>query len=259
MKKSVAAVAILLLLCVPAFAKQVSFAKAPGGSWITGVQILDLPPPPPVPGSETMQPTTPAPTPSQNTPPPPPVPPSTSEAKDLLAGIPENVEALDERVVALEQKVQVVELIPRFEDRLNKAEQQAASAANVVERLDAMQSQLDAIRVDVNNVRDVTSRPYVDSPTFFASIDSLEGNVKTKAILSISLASVALIMVITLLVMGILQHQRVQQQNRFIVVQFLKNYQKQGYPLDMLRMHLAACGWSKEFIESAVKEAGQGL
>lgn len=266
MKKSVALLVVLLLLCVPVLAKTTAYSRQIGTPWSpTGAQILDLPPPPAPPGSETTQPPATTPpviqpsTPSTPTPPPPAIPGSTSDAEDILSSIPDNVENLDERVVALEQKIQVVELIPKFEDRLNDAEQKAAAASTVVERIDALQSQTDALKVDVDNVRTVANRPYVDSPTFAAALGDLEGSTRTKAIMSISLAAVSLILVVALLVMGIVQHKRAEQQNHHLAVQFLKNYQKQGYSADSLKMHLAACGWPSELIESAAKEAGESL
>lgn len=262
MKKSVALLLLLILLCISVSAKTTAYSRQIGTPWgITGGQVLDLPPPPAPPGSETTQPpaTTPPPTSSTPTPPPPTIPGDTSDAADILASIPDNVENLDERVVALEQKIQVVELIPKFEGRLNDAEQKAAAASTVVERIDALQSQTDALKVDVDNVRTVANRPYVDSPTFAAALGDLEGSARTKAIMSISLASVALILVVALLVMSIVQHKRAEQQNHHLAVQFLKNYQKQGYSQESLKMHLAASGWPENLIESAAKEAGESL
>lgn len=263
MKKSVALLLLLILLCVSVSAKTTAYTRQIGTPWsITGNQILDLPPPPAPPGSETTQPPAtppPATTPSTPTPPPPAIPGSTSDAEDILSSIPDNVENLDARVVALEQKSQVVDLIPRFEERLNDAEKKAAVASTVVERLDALQSQTDALKVDVDNVRTLAGRPYVDSPTFAAALGDLEGSTRTKAIMSISLAAVALILVVALLVMGIVQSKRAEQQNHHLAVQFLKNYQKQGYSLDSLKMHLAASGWPDNLIESASKEAGESL
>ncbi len=261
MKKSVALLLLLILLCVSVSAKTTAYSRQIGGSWsITGNQILDLPPPPAPPGSETTQPPVIAPsTPSTPTPALPTIPGDTSDAADILASIPDNVENLDERVVALEQKIQVVELVPKFEDRLNDAEQKAAAASTVVERIDALQSQTDALKVDVDNVRTVANRPYVDSPTFAAALGDLEGSARTKAIMSISLASVALILVVALLVLSVVQYKRQEQQNHHLAVQFLKNYQKQGYSQESLKMHLAASGWPDNLIESAAKEAGESL
>lgn len=263
MKKSVAAAIVLiaLLLTTIALAKETSYQRQIGTSWITGAQTLDLPPPPPAPGMEEETPPAPAPQPTpQPTPLPTPLstpkPETTSEAEGLLEGLPEGVQGLSDRVTIIEQKLQVAELVPKFEDRLNKAEQQAASAANVVQRIDALQSQVDAFKVEIDNFKQLAQRPYVEQPAFIESIQRLESSTKTKAIMSISLAAVALILVIVLLITAIMQRKKAEKENKHLVVQYLQNYKQQGYKPDTLKMHLAACGWSDEFIEAAAKEAG---
>lgn len=257
MKKSVAVILVLLLLPIAFAAKSYSREVGSGSPfYITGAQILDLPPPPAPPGGEQEQPETqPAPT-TQPVPPTPEPPAPTTKAADLLAQAEQEVSSLTGRVEALEQKTSALNLLPEFEERLNTAEAQSSSASNVVARVDALQSQVESMKVDLENVKYAANRPVVEQPTFTQSIDSLRTTIKTNAVFSLGLAIFALILVIAVIVTGINQRKTAFQDNKQMIKQYLSNYQAQGYPLSTLRMHLRACGWKDEFVEDCLKELG---
>ena len=164
MKKSVAVVLVLAVLGI--------FLLFSRGS-ITGRSLIDLPPPPPVPGmaadttttttnvSHTVYPVV-----------------STTATNysydyadiDIPSG--ESFSAVLARLDAVEEKLGAVDLLPAWEQRLNTAEAQVSMASNMAARLDAMQSQIDALVVEVNNLK---TRPSVEAP-FFDQLSTLENS-----------------------------------------------------------------------------------
>jgi hypothetical protein len=243
MKKSVAVIAIFALLAI-------ILALSNGYNTLTGLQVIDLPEPPPIPGMESEQvQTTPQPSP---TPKPTPVP--TDEAAGLIEGeIPtgEDMAAVLARLDAIENKLKALDLLPAWEQRLNKVEAQASIAADMSARLDAMQSQIDALRVDVDNLKMLTGRPFVDQPMFFDELGRLS---RKNTILSVTLSVVVLGILIAMIAANILQRKKEYLADKKLLRQYLLNYQKQGYRLDMLRMHLKASGWADWFIDEVTRE-----
>lgn len=193
---------------------------------------------------------------AQPVPPTPEPPAPTTKASELLQQAEQEVTSLTGRVESLEQKTSALNLLPEFEARLNTAEAQASAASNVVARVDALQSQVESMKVDLENVKYAANRPVVEQPTFTQSIDSLRTTIKTNAVFSLGLAIFALILVIAVIVTGINQRKSAFQDNKRMIKQYLSNYQSQGYPLSTLRMHLRACGWKDEFVEECLKELG---
>ncbi|MBW3016728.1 hypothetical protein KY309_03910 [Candidatus Woesearchaeota archaeon] len=261
MKKSVT---VILLLAIIALI----LAMSNGYQTLTGMQgvdLLDLPAPPAPPGMGEEQP-------AQQAPPPAPSPPveydyeyeepeyqapvyvpePTYEAEEYL-GIEfpegEDLAAVVARLDAVEMKLAALDLLPAWEQRLNSLESQAAIASNVVARVDAMQSQLDALKVDVANLK---QRPAVEAPTF--DFSSLIDGVRRNVILSISFSVFALFIIAGLIFAVIINRRNVMIENKNLLRQYLVNYQKAGYPLETLRMHLRACGWKDDMINDVVKE-----
>jgi len=245
MKKSVLVIALLLVA--------VFFLVSNGR--ITGLQMLDLPAPPPPPGMEAdTSDDEPAPTAAAL--PPIPAPPqiqmpiTTTSAADVLAGIPEG-DTIADRIDVLEQKMVAVELLPGFEDRLNNVEAQTAISGNVVQRLDAIESRVDGTRVEIDNLKQAATRPYVDRP---ALTDALADLGKRNLTLSVSLFVLVLFIVIGMLVTSIIHKAKEKKESRKLVKNYLVNYQKTGYKLPALRMHLRACGWDEKLIDEIIKE-----
>ncbi len=243
MKKSVEVIAIFALLAI-------ILGLSNGYNTLTGLQVLDLPEPPPPPGMTSDQ--------KNVTPPPPKVelemPISTSDANKLLnVSVPsgDTIAAMNAKLDAIEQKLKALDLLPAWEDRLNKIEAQAAIAAESSARLDSMQSQIDALRVDVDNLN---SRPYFDEPAFTGQFSNIRTSVTKNTILSITLSLIALAIVIAMIVANIIQRRKEYESDKKLVRQYLLNYQKSGYRLDTLRMHLLASGWTGWFVDEVLKE-----
>jgi len=254
MKKSVAVV-IVLLLVLPMVLASRNFARMPGSRSyvITGAQILELPPPPPPPGGDQTPSLTPAPTP---TPTPAPVenPIPTRQVQDILAQAQQNVTEINGRLDAIEQKLTALDLLRQFEDRLNAVEKQGAAGSNVVERVDALQSQVDAMKGDVVNLKQNANRPLVEQPTFLDSIATVQSSIKKGAIVSISLSILALIIVIGFIANAIVQTKKSLEENKRLLREYLHNYKSAGYSVETLREHLRASGWSGDLIDEVSGE-----
>lgn len=261
MKKSVT---VILLLAVIALI----LAMSNGYRTLTGMQgvdLFDLPAPPSPPGMGEEQP-------AQQAPPAAPSPPveydyeyeepeyeeptyvyePTYEAADYLdVEIPEgeDLAAVVARLDAIEMKLEALDLLPAWEQRLNTLESQVALASNVVARVDSMQSQLDALRVEVTNLK---QRPAVESPAF--DFSSLIDGVRRNVLLSISFSVFTLFIIAGLIMAVIVNRRNVMMENKNLLRQYLINYKKAGYPMETLRMHLRACGWKDDLINEVVKE-----
>ncbi len=255
MKKSVAIVLLVIFAAL-------SFYN--GYKAITGLQIIELPAPPSPPGmGEAEAPVPQVPSPPQDqvqptptaqpapTAAPAPRPRRAAQAPSAVSRIPSGTDtaAILARLDAIEQ---IVKLLPGWEERLILVETQAALASDVVARLDAMQSQIDALQIAVDNLK--PTKPFIDEPTFFDNLRNVQGSVKRNAILSISLSVLALLIVISMIASGIAQRKKVNMENKNLIRQYLMNYQKAGYKLETLRMHLRASGWKDEVINEALKE-----
>ncbi|HLF54450.1 MAG TPA: hypothetical protein VI612_01900 [Candidatus Nanoarchaeia archaeon] len=221
MKKSVEVTLLIAILGVIVFFTQ-------GAQTLTGLQAIDvsqLPAPPSPPGMmDVTVPTTPAPAASlPPTPPPPAVVPAVEEpvpvTKPTYIGVP-------------------------------SSDQFSALQA----RIDSLQSTVDGFSVTAENMRQFMSRPVVEQPAFFESLNSLKGTVRNNAILSISLSVFVLLLVIGLIANGVVQKKRTDEENKMLLVQYLANYTKAGYNIETLRMHLRACGWHDDMIQGAVQE-----
>ena len=241
MKKSVAVILVLTLLALLFVVSNRSY---------TGMQVLELPPPPPLPGMESDQ-----------------VLPEeddeddeedegeeedepTTDAADLLAEF-EEFEEVSDRLYAVEQRLTVLYLLPAWEERLNQVEARAASIPDVGARIDTLDSRVDSMRVDLDNLKQLANRPFVDQPMFFGNLKSLG---KRNTTLSISLFAFVLLIVAGMIASYIVERKRERIQSKKLVRQYLLNYQKTGYRMESLKMHLKASGWDDKFIEEVIKE-----
>jgi hypothetical protein len=225
MQKSVTAILVIAVLTL-------FLAASNGYNSLTGYQALDLPEPPPPPGMESDQVTPPVAPPAATTT----TVPKTSDMQAILS-----------RLDLIEQKIGI---LPAWEQRLVAAEAQIKIAADMSSRLDAMQSQIDALKVDVENLK---QRPSFEAP-FFDAITNLQGQARKNAILSITLSILALIIIAGMIGLGMVQKHRTELEDKKLVRQYLANYLNAGYKLETLRMHLLANGWDEKFIDERIKE-----
>ncbi|PIN74928.1 hypothetical protein COV18_05325 [Candidatus Woesearchaeota archaeon CG10_big_fil_rev_8_21_14_0_10_37_12] len=157
------------------------------------------------------------------------------------------------RLSAVEQQLQGLTLLPGFENRLNQAEAQSIAAANLASRVDTLQSQVDGMRVAVENVRSATGN-YVDQTNFISTINSIRGKITTNSIISIVLAVLALFLTGGLIVQLVMSAQKQKTHDKQLIKKYLDNYQQQGYNIKTLRMHLLASGWEASFIDQIISE-----
>lgn len=231
MEKRVAAILIIAVLTL-------FLAASNGYNSLTGYQSLDLPEPPPPPGMES----------DQITPVTQPVtPPTTTTTTVPTAPKASDMQTILSRLDLIEQKIGV---LPAWEQRLAAAEAQIKIAADMSSRLDAMQSQIDALKVDVENLK---QRPSFEAP-FFDAITNLQGSARKNAILSITLSILALVIIAGMVGVGIVQKHRTELEDKKLVRQYLANYLNAGYRLEVLKMHLQANGWDEKFIDERIKE-----
>ena len=223
MKKSVAIVIILVFFALFLYSSH-------NYRVITGAQTIDLPEPPPPPGMESDQ-ITPAPAPN--------VTKVTTPTSDLKAVI-DRLDAIDEKLLG----------IAGWELRLNNLEAQLKIASDMSARMDAMQSQIDGMKVDIENLK---QRPSFEAP-FFDQLAKLEGSAKKNAIMSISLSILSLVIIIGMVAATLVERRKEYATDKKLLKQYLANYQKAGYRLETLRMHLRANGWSDEFIDEVMRE-----
>ncbi|RMD57519.1 hypothetical protein D6825_03840 [Candidatus Woesearchaeota archaeon] len=210
---------------------------------------LDLPAPPPVPGAQEAQEAVPKviERPSEIE-----VPPITAQAAQILESLPTNISAIDARLEVIEGKLQVVDLIPSFEERLNEVEQQAALAAQATARLDALESEIDALKVEVRNIK---QRPLVDRPTFTGGISAVQSSVKKSSLISISISLLTLVVVVSLILYMVYSRRKSEDEQRELLAEYVRNYSSQGYGIEELRAHLLASGWDEKLVDSAISRA----
>jgi hypothetical protein len=234
MEKRVAAILVIAVLTL-------FLAASNGYHSLTGFQSLDLPEPPSPPGMESDQVTAPV-TPAAAT-----TTTGTATTTTTTAPKTSDMQAILARLDLIEQKIGV---LPAWEQRLAAAEAQIKIAADMSSRLDAMQSQIDAMKVDIANLK---QQPSFEAP-FFDAITNLQGSQKKNAILSITLSVLALIVISGMIAAGIVQKKKTELEDKKLVRQYLVNYTNAGYKLETLRMHLQANGWDEKFIDERIKE-----
>ncbi len=229
MEKRVAAIVVIVVLIL-------FLAISDGRRTLTGMQASDLPEPPSPPGMESDQVVPPVTQPVTTTTT---TRPTTSEISDM--------QAILLRLNLIEQKLGSLQ---GWELRLTNAEAQIKIAADMSSRSDAMQSQIDATKVDVENLK---QQPSFEAP-FFDAISNLQGSQKKNAVLSITLSVLALIIISGMIAAGIVQKKKTESEDRKLVRQYLMNYANAGYKLETLKMHLQANGWDNKFIDERIKE-----
>jgi hypothetical protein len=192
-----------------------------------------------------------------------PAPTVTYAAAGILAGAetPATVpagdfEALSNEVARLQVKSMVLDLLPDFEDRINTIEQKVHGLVGLGARVDAIESRLDGMEVDVENARMAAARPYVEMPLFEGMFEGVKLYVRRSAFLNIGLSIIALLLIIGLIVMLVIRNKKVAEHNKTLIKQYIKNYTKAGYKLKTLEMHLEASGWQDKEIQEALKELG---
>ena len=207
-----------------------------GTKLLTGMQAAyDLPEPPPVPGFE------------EEVPPPP------------VVQQPVNVTVPPRNVTrnVTRPRIEAPVAVPDtsgLESRVAALEKAVAGLQQQFARVDTLESQVQGLNTDAENMRRFMSRPVVDQPAFFEGLAGLKGSITRNAVLSISLSVFVLLLVIGLIATTMIQKRKEGEEEKKLVKQYLQNYSRQGYKLETLKMHLQASGWSEEVINDAMRE-----
>ncbi len=115
-------------------------------------------------------------------------------------------------------------------------------------RIDSIDSRLNTVQNDIASIKEGSAAAI---PGVF---DQLMKKLKSNTILSVSLSILALLLVAGLIVYMEVAKKKSSLENKRLVIQYLKNYQKAGYRIEALEMNLRASGWSDELIREAEKE-----
>ncbi len=228
MEKRVAAILVIVVIIL-------FLGISDGHRTFTAMQALDLPEPPSPPGMESDQVL------------PPVQPVTTTTTTQPITSKTSDLQTILLRLDLIEQKLGS---LSAWEQRLTNAEAQIKIASDMSSRSDAMQSQIDATKVDVENLK---QQPSFEAP-FFDAISNLQGSQKKNAVLSITLSVLALIIISGMIAAGIVQKKKTESEDKKLVRQYLMNYTNAGYKLETLKMHLQANGWDNKFIDERIKE-----
>jgi competence protein ComGC len=247
MKKSVAVISVLavfafILILVNSY------------NTLTGAQVLDLPPPPDLPGmtsnvdtadtsDKTEEKTKDTEYETKET-------EKTTQAEQILQVLPdEELENVEARLRALEFKLQVLDLMPQFENRLNTVEQLAALGDT--SRLDSLEAKIAALEVKVANVEEEAGRPMLQVPAMLDPIEESLSKTSTISILSLVL-SVLVSLIVAFLIYGKYTTQKKEHdENVNMISNYIKTYKEEGHSVDELKQHLMAAGWDEKIIEEA--------
>ena len=233
MKKSIEVTVLLALVSFILFFSH-------GTKLLTGMQAAyDLPEPPPVPGFEEE-----APPPVVQQPVAPPVITTNVTTRNVTRNV-------------TRPRIEVPAAVPEtfgLESRVAALEKAVAGLQQQFARVDTLESQVQGLNTDAENMRRFMSRPIVDQPAFFEGLAGLKGSITRNAVLSISLSVFVLLLVIGLIATTMIQKRKEGEEEKKLVKQYLQNYSRQGYKLETLKMHLQASGWSEEVINEAMRE-----
>lgn len=218
-----------------------------GRNVLTGLQVIELPEPPSPPGMDENQTTV---VQTNVTVPEVHLPNRTSDAENILSNV-SGGDTVAARLDAIEKKLKALNLLPAWENRLNNVEAQIAISSNFGERVDALDSRMGALEVEVGNLK---QRPFVDQPTFVNNLALTSRKITQNTILSIALSVAVFLVIIAMIISQIVERRKEFLADKKLLRQYLMNYQKAGYRLDSLRMHLKASGWNDWFIDEVLKE-----
>ena len=124
-------------------------------------------------------------------------------------------------------------------------------------RINSLESDVAALKVAVANLNsEVEARPFVDAPTFFGEMSSLA---KRNTFLSVTLFIVLLVIIVLFVFVHHSHSVREHSLHRNMLRQYLLDYKKAGYTIDVLRNHLVNSGWDSKIVDDAVNQLTESL
>lgn len=171
----------------------------------------------------------------------------TSEVGQILGQAPSTTSAssIEARLEAIEFKLRALDSLVMLEQRVNDAEAMARNVGAFDQRISSLESSVQALQNEIRRI------PQQQMPF---NAQELQDGIKWNTILSVSLSIFILLIICGYFASLIIQRKHEKEESKRLLKQYLINYQKQGYRLETLKMHLKASGWSDDIINEVVHE-----
>lgn len=168
-----------------------------------------------------------------------------SGAGQILSQAPSTTSAssVEARLEAIEFKLRALDSLVMLEQRVNDAEAMARNVGAFDQRISALESSVQALQNELRRL------PQQQSPF---NAQELQDGIKWNTILSVSLSVFILLIICGYFASLVIQRKHEKEESKRLLKQYLTNYQKQGYRLETLRMHLKASGWSDDIISEVM-------
>jgi hypothetical protein len=169
----------------------------------------------------------------------------TSEVGQILSQAPSTTSAssIEARLEAIEFKLKALDSLVLLEQRVNDAEAMARNVGEFDSRISSLESSVQALQNELRRL------PQQQSPF---NAQELQDGIKWNTILSVSLSVFILLIICGYFASLIIQRKHETEESKRLLKQYLINYQKQGYRLETLKMHLKASGWSDDIISEVM-------
>jgi len=169
----------------------------------------------------------------------------TSEVGQILGQAPSTTSAssIEARLEAIEFKLRALDSLVMLEQRVNDAEAMARNVGAFDQRISALESSVQALQNEMRRL------PQQQMPF---NAQELQDGIKWNTILSVSLSIFILLIICGYFASLIIQRKHEREESKRLLKQYLINYQKQGYRLETLKMHLKASGWSDDIINEVM-------
>jgi hypothetical protein len=176
----------------------------------------------------------------------------TSDVSQILGQAPSTTTAssVEARLEAIEFKLRALDSLVMLEQRVNDAEAMARNVGAFDQRISSLESSVQALQNEMRRL------PQQQSPF---NAQELQDGIKWNTILSVSLSVFILLIICGYFASLIIQRKHEREESKRLLKQYLTNYQKQGYRLETLKMHLKASGWSDEIINEVMSAPSKPL
>lgn len=176
----------------------------------------------------------------------------TSDVSQILGQAPSTTTAssVEARLEAIEFKLRALDSLVTLEQRVNDAEAMARNVGAFDQRISALESSVQALQNEMRRL------PQQQSPF---NAQELQDGIKWNTILSVSLSVFILLIICGYFASLIIQRKHEREESKRLLKQYLTNYQKQGYRLETLKMHLKASGWSDDIINEVMSAPSKPL
>ncbi len=141
--------------------------------------------------------------------------------------------------------------LSQIENRLFLVESQIAGLLGLSSRLDVLEQQVSALRVDVEQLK---NNPSVEQPASFEGLVSVRDLAAGWFKWSLSVAVLALIGVLGIVGVSVFKRISMNEQTKHEIKNYLTTYLAQGYPMESLQEQLKKSGWNPKLTDAVVSE-----